>query len=681
MTTTANLGLTLMQAGQLQPDVTFNEDMAILDVVAGGAAQFANNAGTTTGLTYGYFGGRIYSNGANITIANGTIALTASATNYVQRTAAGVISVNTTGYTAGLIPMATVVTGTESITTITDTRPATSDLRGAQSVAVAATNITLTDAQVNCRILRFTGTLTANVVVTLPAYQQEWVMSNETTGAFTLQVQTASGSPVTLAQGASSVIYGNGTILAPASSASSGGSSGSATVTVGTGITLTPTQAANAIIRAQGALTANAAITFPAALVQVWEISNETTGAYTLTALVSGSAATPITIAQGFTATVWSDGANLHVTSPAGAAGGDLTGSYPSPSLAPSGVSAGTYQNPQITFDAKGRATAASNIGGVVATLPASPLVSGTVYQNTGSLPLLIIQPVTYNPTGTVAATCAIALGPTSTPPTIDTEVRPGASTAGAVHACPLSVPPGWYYSYTTTKATLGTAQAFTGSTAYYGIGPSDFAQNPATTTGLTFGYMAGRVRYGSSILSIAASTIALTASATNYIEISSGGTVAANTTGFTSGYLPLFVVVTGTASITSVTDDRAFLSIPASGVFANATVQNYSEVVNAIGTASTSTLAVDMTAGNIQTLTLGASLTLSVTNAAASGKSSNLTLYIYQDATGSRIITWPTLMTGTTAPTALKTAAGALNVVTMETIDGGTSWMIKVIE
>lgn len=117
-----------------------------------------------------------------------------------------------------------------------------------------------------------------------------------------------------------------------------------------------------------------------------------------------------------------------------------------------------TTSGGQVVFRPDPSPTAMANIP--AATIPTNPPVSGTVYQNTLAYAIRVYLPVTYSPTGTAAATMAPAVGPTNTPTALPTESEPAGLTAGTIRTYILLVPAGWYFSFTATNATLGTAVA-----------------------------------------------------------------------------------------------------------------------------------------------------------------------------------------------------------------------------
>lgn len=90
-------------------------------------------------------------------------------------------------------------------------------------------------------------------------------------------------------------------------------------------------------------------------------------------------------------------------------------------------------------------------------TPPASPLVSGTVYQNTSRVAITIYQSAYATVSGT-AGSVAVALGATSAPTALYTDIVNAGTSASVPRTLVLRVPPGWYYSFTTTGSTLAVA-------------------------------------------------------------------------------------------------------------------------------------------------------------------------------------------------------------------------------
>ncbi len=176
------------------------------------AALGGRRESTTTGLTWGYYGGQILVNGTPTDIANGTVTLTGSATNYVQLTQAGAIVVGTTR-DPRYAPLYTVVTTVSGVTSYTDERDAASLERlayGIATQAMADANQTITQAMALCDTLVTTGALTGTRNLVVPLVRRQWTVRNNCTGG-SIQVIGASGTGITIATVKVAVVECDGT--------------------------------------------------------------------------------------------------------------------------------------------------------------------------------------------------------------------------------------------------------------------------------------------------------------------------------------------------------------------------------------------------------------------------------------------------------------------------------------
>jgi hypothetical protein len=88
------------------------------------------------------------------------------------------------------------------------------------SINVGGTgNYTLAGSELNRIAYDFIGVLTGNRNIIVPATVQQYWVTNDTTGAFTLTVKTSTGTGITIGQGVSAILYCNGTDVVSASTA------------------------------------------------------------------------------------------------------------------------------------------------------------------------------------------------------------------------------------------------------------------------------------------------------------------------------------------------------------------------------------------------------------------------------------------------------------------------------
>ena len=80
------------------------------------------------------------------------------------------------------------------------------------SIALTNANVTLTSTQLQVMQVKFTGAISANIIVTVPAIGGRWTFTNSTTGAYTVTIASAgAGTSVVAPQGYSTLMFSDAT--------------------------------------------------------------------------------------------------------------------------------------------------------------------------------------------------------------------------------------------------------------------------------------------------------------------------------------------------------------------------------------------------------------------------------------------------------------------------------------
>lgn len=118
-------------------------------------------------------------------------------------------------FTLGLSQSVTLIANTTEWWTLGFNKEFQSSISVLNKNVVGNSNVTLTDNEAAYPIIQFVGALTGNITVFFPNIQAQWTISNQTTGAFNLNVQLVgpTGTSYNLPQNNSQIYYNDGLSL------------------------------------------------------------------------------------------------------------------------------------------------------------------------------------------------------------------------------------------------------------------------------------------------------------------------------------------------------------------------------------------------------------------------------------------------------------------------------------
>lgn len=175
---------------------------------------YALKAATTTGLTLGYHGGKISVNGVVTVIADGTLSMNASATNYIEaHPLTGAVSRNSSAYTPGYWRIGRAVMGAATITTWHDDRYLGfgNQTRMLTKAFPSDANYTLTQPESDVDVINISsGVITATRDMIVPnIFPKVWTVVNG--NAQSVRIIGSSGTGITIATGKAALVMADGT--------------------------------------------------------------------------------------------------------------------------------------------------------------------------------------------------------------------------------------------------------------------------------------------------------------------------------------------------------------------------------------------------------------------------------------------------------------------------------------